>query len=219
MIKTAVKSGIPTRSKNQPLVEKRRQQIFEAAVKLFSRKGYHKTTLREISRKSGITLGSLYDYIRTKEDILYIIQEAACQKLKKTIFQNEEHHDPIEKLSKLISSELDAMDMYQDLIMIIYQESHSMPKRILCSLLASERDHIEEYEGIIREGIDRGVFKPTNVRMLGNMIKVLIDGWVIKRWDLRGKVTIEEMRNGILDTVFDGIVAKTHKRHHKWKFP
>jgi AcrR family transcriptional regulator len=219
MIKTAVKSGIPTRSKNQPLVEKRRQQIFEAAVKLFSRKGYHKTTLREISRKSGITLGSLYDYIRTKEDILYIIQEAACQKLKKTIFQNEEHHDPIEKLSKLISSELDAMDMYQDLIMIIYQESHSMPKRILCSLLASERDHIEEYERIIREGIDRGVFKPTNVRMLGNMIKVLIDGWVIKRWDLRGKVTIEEMRNGILDTVFDGIVAKTHKRHHKWKFP
>ncbi|RPJ01755.1 MAG: TetR/AcrR family transcriptional regulator [Deltaproteobacteria bacterium] len=57
---------IPTKIKNDSLVRKRRQQIFEAVIKLFSQKGYHMTTLREISRESGITLGNLYDYINTK---------------------------------------------------------------------------------------------------------------------------------------------------------
>jgi len=198
---------IPTNVKNESLVLKRREQIFEAVVKLFSKKGYHRTTLREISKESGITLGNLYDYISTKEDILYIIQEKATQVVMQAISKdNEGGSNPIEKLERLIHSELDAMNKYQNLIMIIYQESHAMFKETLHSLLRSERNHVEQYEKVIGEGIKKGVFKPLNVRMVANMIKMLIDAWVIKRWDLRQKVSIEEMRQGILDIVFDGII-------------
>jgi hypothetical protein len=42
--------------------------------------------------------------------------------------------------------------------------------------------------------------------MTANMIKMLIDTWVIKRWDLKGKVTLEAMRQGILEMVFQGIL-------------
>jgi AcrR family transcriptional regulator len=189
------------------LVKKRRLQIFNAVVKLISKKGYHRTTLREISKESGIALGNLYDYISTKEDILYLIQEKATQAVMQAISKdNEGNFNPVEKLERLIHSELDAMNTYQDLIMIIYQESHEMHKRILYSLLRSERNHIKQYEEVIKEGIKKGFFKPTNVRMLANMIKILIDSWVIKRWDLRRKVSIEEMRQGILDIVFKGIL-------------
>jgi AcrR family transcriptional regulator len=198
---------VPTTIKNKVLVKKRREQIFKAVVKLISKKGYHRTTLREISRESGITLGNLYDYISTKEDILYLIQEKATQAVIEAIPKdNGGIFDPIERLKRLINSELDAMNKYQDLIMIIYQESHEMHKQILYSLLRSERNHIKQYEKVIKEGIKKGFFKPTNVRMLANMIKILIDSWVIKRWDLRRKVSIEEMRQGILDTVFEGII-------------
>jgi hypothetical protein len=152
-------------------------------------------------------LGNLYDYISTKEDILYLIQEKATQAVIEAIPKdNGGIFDPIERLKRLINSELDAMNKYQDLIMIIYQESHEMHKQILYSLLRSERNHIKQYEKVIKEGIKKGFFKPTNVRMLANMIKILIDSWVIKRWDLRRKVSIEEMRQGILDTVFEGII-------------
>jgi AcrR family transcriptional regulator len=206
-MKKLVYRKIPTNIKNEVLVEKRRQQIFEAVVKLFSKKGYHRTTLREISKESGIALGNLYDYISTKEDILYIIQEKATQAVMQAISKdNEGNFDPVEKLERLINSELDAMNKYQDLIMIIYQESHAMFKETLHSLLRSERSHVEQYEKVIREGIKRGFLKPLNVRMLANMIKMLIDTWVIKRWDLKGKVSIEEMKQGISDIVFAGII-------------
>jgi AcrR family transcriptional regulator len=76
---------IPTNVKNKLLVLKKRQQIFEAEVKLFSKKGYHRTTLGEISKESSITLGYLYNYIITKEDTLHSIQEKATQAVMKAI--------------------------------------------------------------------------------------------------------------------------------------
>jgi AcrR family transcriptional regulator len=208
---------IPTNIKNAALVVKRREQIFDAVIQLFSEKGYHSTTLREISKESGITLGNLYDYISTKEDILSIIQEKATQAVMDAISkEREEHRDPVEKLKNLINSELNAMDKYQELILIIYQESHAMGKETLHSLLQGERKHLREYERIIEEGIRKGVLKPLNTRMLANMIKILIDAWVMKRWDLREKVCLEEMRNGILDVIFNGIMKDKFQRikHH-----
>ncbi len=200
---------IPTNVKNEALVLKRRQQIFEAVVKLFSKKGYHRTTLREISKESGITLGNLYDYIVTKEDTLHFVQERATQMVMQAISKRERgDSNPVEKLKRLIASELDAMNEYQDLILIIYQESHSMSKELLHSLLASERDHLGQFERVLQEGIQKGYFKPMNVRMMANMIKMIIEMWVIKRWDLKKKVTLRETREGILDLVFNGIEKK-----------
>ncbi|RPJ01756.1 MAG: hypothetical protein EHM36_13115 [Deltaproteobacteria bacterium] len=114
---------------------------------------------------------------------------------------------PVERLKRLIISELDAMDKYQDLVLIIYQESHAMNREVLLSLLRSERKHVAQYEKLIEEGIRKGLLKPVNVRMMANMIKMLIDTWVIKRWDLKGKVDLHEMKQGIVDTVFNGILA------------
>ncbi|OGP96093.1 MAG: hypothetical protein A2157_19105 [Deltaproteobacteria bacterium RBG_16_47_11] len=209
---------IPTNIKNELLVEKRRQQIFEAVVKLFSKKGFHKTTLREISKESGITLGNLYDYISTKEDVLYLIQEKASRAIIEALLRDEESNsNPVERLKKLITSELDAMDKYQDLVLIIYQESHAMHKRTLFSLLRSERHHLEHYERVIQEGIDGNFFRPTNTRMMANMIKMLIDTWVLKRLDLRGKAEIDEMREGILGIVFDGIVTGKEAEQNRRK--
>jgi len=195
--------------KNKVLVEKRQEQIFEAAIRLFSKKGYHTTTLREISKESGITLGNLYDYINTKEDILYIIQKRATQVVMEAISKKKEKGlDPVEKLKRLINSELDAMDRYQDLILIIYQESHAMSKKTLNALLMDERRHVQQFEELISEGIRNGYLKQINTRMLANMIKMLIDAWVVKRWDLREKVDLKQMRRGILNVIFEGIIRR-----------
>ena len=109
---------IPSKIKNKNLVIRRRQQISEAVIKLFSRKGYHKTTLRDISKESGITLGNLYDYISTKEDTLYFIRERANQAVIEAVSKGEgKKLDPIEKLRMLIVCELEAMNRYQETVM------------------------------------------------------------------------------------------------------
>ena len=65
--KREVKSSV----KDESLIEKRREQMIRGAVKLFKEKGFHRTTTREIAKEAGFSIGTLYEYIRTKEDVLY----------------------------------------------------------------------------------------------------------------------------------------------------
>ena len=209
MAKETFRKKISTKIKNSKLVEERREQIFQAASKLIQKKGYHMTTLRDISRETGISLGNLYDYIRTKEDILYIVHEKAHQIVAQSLDENSTAgKDPVKRLSEMIEKELATMDKYQDLILSIYQESHALGKRSLKSMLSSEEAHVGRFRGVIEEGIKSGAFKPVNPTMLANLIKMMIDCWVLKRWDLRGKVNLEEMKQGIIEMVQTGIVVK-----------
>src|ERR1700739_4262921 len=50
-------------------VEKNKLRIERAALQLFTRKGFHGTTVREIADKAGVSMGKLYIYYDTKEDI------------------------------------------------------------------------------------------------------------------------------------------------------
>src|SRR5690625_2599324 len=59
--------------KDRELVEKRRNQMIRGAITLFKEKGFHRTTTREIAKESGFSIGTLYEYIRTKEDVLFLV--------------------------------------------------------------------------------------------------------------------------------------------------
>jgi AcrR family transcriptional regulator len=209
MAKETFRKKISTKIKNSKLVEERHEQIFQAASKLIQKKGYHMTTLRDLSKETGISLGNLYDYITTKEDILYMIHEKAAQMVLEVVSQRMgDVRNPVEKLREMIERELEAMDRYQDLVMTIYQESHSLSKPSLRTMLRSEEAHIGRFKEVIEEGVETGVFKKANPIMLANIIKMMIDCWVLKRWDLRGKVSLEEMKQGILQMIQTGMMVK-----------
>jgi len=55
---------------NADLVQKRREQICDAALELFLEKGFASTTIRDICARSGINQASIYDYIANKNDIM-----------------------------------------------------------------------------------------------------------------------------------------------------
>jgi AcrR family transcriptional regulator len=49
--------------------------LLRTAAQVFARKGYHATTMRDLSRASGMSLAGMYHYVRGKEDLLYQIQQ------------------------------------------------------------------------------------------------------------------------------------------------
>ena len=61
--------------KDQQLIDEKRRQIIEGAIRVFKEKGYHKATVREIAEEARIGLGSIYDYVKSKDDILYLFFE------------------------------------------------------------------------------------------------------------------------------------------------
>ena len=64
-------TNIPATVKNKRLVQKQREQIILATLKLFSEKGFFKTTMHELAEESGLTYRNIYDYVGSKEDIFF----------------------------------------------------------------------------------------------------------------------------------------------------
>lgn len=69
----AEKQKVYASVKDERLINIRREQMVKGAISLFKEKGFHRTTTREIARKAGFSIGTLYEYIRSKEDILYLV--------------------------------------------------------------------------------------------------------------------------------------------------
>jgi len=57
-------------AKNARRVENKQRQIVDGSCRLFFKKGYHPTTIREIANASGMSMGQLYHYISSKDDVL-----------------------------------------------------------------------------------------------------------------------------------------------------
>lgn len=201
--------NVPTTIKNEKLVQKRREQIILAAIKLFSEKGFHKTTLRDLSKECRISHGNIYDYIGNKEHILHLIHEFMAD-LAENMLNGIINSDasPIEKLQQMIRGEFNLMFQWADVILLIYQESHILDKNLMRKLLGRERNHISKFEFVLRECIERGQLRKCNVRIVSNLIKMMIDGWVLKRWDLKGYSTQLEMERHIVSLLFDGLIKQ-----------
>ena len=83
-------------------------------MKLFAQNGYHNTTVRDIARLSSISTGSVYDYVKSKEDILFLVS----QKFFATLKENVEKalrglDDPLLKLKATIEATLTVIDDHE----------------------------------------------------------------------------------------------------------
>lgn len=198
---------IPTTVKNTNLVEKRRKQIILAAIKLFSRNGFHKTTLKQLAEEAGLSHGNIYDYVGSKEDIFFLIHDFLAGSAMEILNRSMEYiQDPVDKLRRMVRGEFNLMDQWADALLLIYQETHILQGEFLAKLLQKERAHLEKFEIVLNECIAQGRLRECNVRVTANMIKSMIDSWTIKRWDLRGHASQLEVEQVILDLVFHGLL-------------
>jgi AcrR family transcriptional regulator len=82
--------------------EERRQQILDAALRCFSRDGFHATTTADIVRESGLSQGALYLYFATKDDIVVAL---ADDRHEGEVFLNalaKSEQDPVQGLMLLV---------------------------------------------------------------------------------------------------------------------
>src|ERR671936_2448369 len=64
---------IKTATKNRELVRERRDALINAAIAVFIEKGFHDATVRDIGRAADMTQGTIYNYVSSKDDILYMV--------------------------------------------------------------------------------------------------------------------------------------------------
>lgn len=204
------KKSIRTFSTDEELIHKRRKEIAEKAITLFIKKGYLKTTTREIAQICGMSTGGLYHYIGSKEDILSIFSDTAISMLEEISKENFNHPGtirPTEKLKIAITKYLQWIDQVQEVVLFYYQESKNLPRDALKKVMSSDALSIKILEEILREGHGLGEFNVPNPKLAANNIIVLCDAWVFRRWVLRQHFTLKEFTKKQVDFILQAVTG------------
>lgn len=190
--------AIATVVRDQGLVAQRHEEIFRAASRVFISRGYHRATVREIADEAGLSLGGLYSYVRTKEDILYLVFDRLTTALRENIREAiTSLDDPAEQMRAALRANLETTERYQDGILLMYQETKSLDDVAKRAVLAREADYVAFFEEILRAGYDRGVFRG-DPRLSADVIAYLCSILALRRWSLGRRFAPEEVREGLV---------------------
>jgi AcrR family transcriptional regulator len=174
--------------KDPERIRERRAQIVSAAVRLFTEKGFHKTTTREIAKAAGLSNGALYEYVESKEDVLYLVCQHIHREMAKQLSTSlSQHKTGATRLQHAIHSFFQVIHHMQDEILLIYQESKSLPPSFLREVLREENHIAEVFETLLKDGVaDHSLtIRAEDVRLLAHDIVVLGQMWAFRRWGLR----------------------------------
>jgi len=177
--------------KDSSLVEKRRKQIITGALTLFKQKGFHRTTTREIAKESGFSIGTLYEYIRTKEDVLFLVYEAINTHVYKHLETVLDLENPsIENLIYSIDSYYRLVDEMQDEVLILYQELKSLQMEEREIVLQKEREMVLMLKKAMMACAPDSITEE-EVELVANNIFVQGHMWGFRRWMLQRKFSID----------------------------
>ncbi|GAA0436376.1 TetR/AcrR family transcriptional regulator [Virgibacillus sp. AGTR] len=193
--------------KDQELVEKRRNQMIKGAMTLFKEKGFHRTTTREIAKASGFSIGTLYEYIRTKEDVLFLVCDSIYQQVSERLeAQIDLNNSSVDHFKNAIRSYFRLMDEMQEEVLIMYQEVKSLEKEIKEYVLQKERDMVSMLERVISTCFP-GSISQRDRELLANNIFIQGQMWGFRRWMLQKQFTLEEYMDRQIHFLMSSITA------------
>lgn len=186
-----VKSSV----KDESLIEVRRKQIVEGAMKLFKEKGFHRATTREIAKEAGFSIGTLYEYIRTKEDVLYLVSDNIYNEVVERLSSFPSNFGgSIQELKEAIRQYYKIIDSMVDEFAIMYQETKSLPKEAQKYVLGKESEMVSLFGQILKNCVHSGEMTLTDkeIYLIANHIVVQGQSWAFRKWALHKKYTIDE---------------------------
>lgn len=188
--------------KKEGVAVKNLVKILDAALTLSNEKGFAAMSLRDLSAKAGLSMGALYTYFSSKEELLQMIQRQSAVVVHVLLDQIEGIEDPLSKLKRVIQSHLFLSEVMQPWFYFAYMETKNLAKqehkKSIEAELATEKLLID----IMKEGRDKGVFKSIDMELTGAVIKAMLQDWYLKRWKYaRRNVSVEKYAAFVVDII------------------
>jgi len=192
----------------------RERQILEAAVRAFSRHGYHNCTVAQVAREAGVADGTIYLYFRGKEDLLISafrhVLERILDELDRELARIA---DPVDKIVRLVELHLEVMERDPELAGFLQFQLRQPDAGIRRAIAGPLRAYARRIEAVLDEGKAAGRIRsdlPTRVmrRALFGAVDETVSSWLLRP----GAGTLREKAGPILDVILHGILARRGER-------
>jgi AcrR family transcriptional regulator len=172
----------------------RREEITRAARDLFSRKGYHGTSMPDIARAAGISTGLIYYIFPSKEDILLALCEEIAALHLGLFQQASDIADPLERFDFIVRELYTSLDRGSKLLIIMYRDSSTLPRETRQRILDMIKNLDNRFLELIAEGQRAGVFASDipEPRLLAANVLGLGHLWGLhKTWHFAPEIDLE----------------------------
>lgn len=160
-----------------------RQRLLGAARVCFATKGYGGTVVSEIAEAAEVSIGSVYKYVRSKEDLLWLLAEEAHRTFRNAIDDGLVGHDDsaLDALLATVDAFIRVAHDNADLMTIFQSEFKYMPDA--CRVRVQEQDAymVNLIAGIIRIGVEAGQFTCPDPHFVAVTIGMMPTTWIMKR--------------------------------------
>ena len=173
--------------KDGALVTERREAIIGAAIAVFLEKGFHAATTRDVCVRAGITQGTLYNYVRTKEDILYLVCDQAATRYHEVIAAAvNDVADPRERLVRMVRATVEAQVRFRNHILLINREAHLLDARSRSAIQARADSFFNLVRSIVEAALPADDPRAAQASLLAEMVTFLPMMFAFRRWRIKG---------------------------------
>jgi TetR/AcrR family fatty acid metabolism transcriptional regulator len=198
-----LEAGIRTRAKSND----KYHRILEAAVKVFAKQGFHKSTIAQIAREAGVADGTIYLYFKNKDDILVQFFEFKTRQVFDRFQEIVSKGDNAkEKLSQLIRSHLQEFERDRNMAMVYQSETRRNSPLVKEQIKQMSKMYLDIVAEIVEQGQVEGCFRKDLYlglvkRYILGAVEEVINTWI----GSGGKYDLVAMADPLVDLLIRGI--------------
>jgi TetR/AcrR family transcriptional regulator, cholesterol catabolism regulator len=184
----------------------RESLVRAAALRLFKEKGYHATSMRDIADAVGVNKGSLYSYIRAKEDLLIPVFERAMGVLLEEMEQISADASlrPTERLRRAIHAHVTAVADNLDVLTVYLSEWRQLGADSLATVRQQSERYAVLFQQILQDGLRSAEFRPMDSRIV--MLGVIgMCNYLFRWYRPEGRLTPSEIADELTELVMKGV--------------
>lgn len=184
-----------------------RRKIIDAVMFVAAKEGFDRATTQQISRQAGVSEGIIYHYFKSKEELcLNMVREKAAEFRAHVVDGVSRISSPDKKLERLIDLHADFVTSGGGLFKILFNRAGGGPIMFKQALKYGILPYAQIIEGIIKEGINKGIFRPVDPKItalnLIGMMQVALISILLEEVSF----TAKEAKENIKKVFFGGIL-------------
>ncbi|MBC9734306.1 TetR/AcrR family transcriptional regulator [Nocardioides marmotae] len=181
--------------------------VVAAAARVFSEKGFGGASLEDVATEVGMLKGSLYNYIRSKEDLLFAVVRPDAEELLGRARELAGADLPAsEKLRQITAVHVGIIDRHLPYVSVYVQEIAG--KGISPEWAEMDREYISLVEQIIRDGVAEGVFDGRVEPRIAARAMIGSLNWLTRWYEPGGPARASEVAGQLSDFFLPGLLAR-----------
>ncbi len=186
----------------------REQEIIAAAAAIFKEKGYQAATTRDIAAAVGIQQASLYYYVKSKEELLYLVVREPIERLYTQVEAIMKASLPARvKIEQGLRIHLAAFDENYPHMLVFVQELHNVVQALRDRLQEFPRRYQNLWEEILRQGVASGELR-ANLDITAATLMILgMCNWMFRWYRKGGRLDAETLAKQYASSILDGLSA------------